>query len=317
LKANRIFLTVLLVLTGITSSAVQAKEYPYIVLDSPSSIELPAGFRTTQNAFSRKFRMPPREGLDNLRISASAQFSPSNFDKLVSAIGQSDIVFVDLRQESHGFVNDQAISRYEAYNQGNAFLVQEFIEPREQSFLKQLRSQKQLKVFELQRKENDEEAFEPSTLSINTVQSVGDFITQKGHRYVRLYLQEDMPPQDSEIDKFVALVKSLPPTTWIHVFSANDLGRTTTLMAMFDMIHNAKDIRFKDILLRQQLLGGFDLSLIPSSTDWRLRYHKLRLAKLKTFYHYIKAEDGFEQQSYTAWKHLQILPYFGHLQHRN
>lgn len=317
MKANRIFLCVLLVLTGILTSAVQAKEYPYIVLDSPSSTELPSGYRTATTAFSRKFRMPPREGLDTLRISASAQFSPDNFDKLIETIGQSDIVFVDLRQESHGFVNEQAVSWYEAYNQGNAFLVQEFIEPQEQSLLKNLRSQKQLKVFELQRQENDEEAFQPSTLSVNSVQSVEDFIKQKGYQYFRLYLQEDMPPQDSEIDKFVALVKNLPPTTWIHVFSANDLGRTTTIMAMFDMIHNAKDIQFKDIILRQQLLGGFDLSLIPSSTDWRLRYHKLRLAKLKSFYHYIKAEDGFERQSFTTWKHLQILPYFGHLQHRN
>lgn len=59
--------------------------------------------------------MPIREGLDELQASGSAQFSLNQFSALTKALqenGAKDIYIVDLRQENHGFFNNDAVSWY-------------------------------------------------------------------------------------------------------------------------------------------------------------------------------------------------------------
>ena len=68
------------------------------------------------------------KGLDKLNISASQQFSEDNLPLLTKAIGTSlPITVVDLRQESHGFINGLAVSWAGLKNNANKRLTKEQI----------------------------------------------------------------------------------------------------------------------------------------------------------------------------------------------
>ncbi len=64
------------------------------------------------------------KGLDNLNISGSGQFTPPNLPLMLENIDTNlPIIDIDLRQESHGFVNDIAISFSNSNNSANSGLT--------------------------------------------------------------------------------------------------------------------------------------------------------------------------------------------------
>ena len=65
-----------------------------IVSDGNSKVGLPDRFRD----------------IPNLNFSGSAQFTSEQVENLKNAINKPNICIIDLRQESHGLVNDYAIS---------------------------------------------------------------------------------------------------------------------------------------------------------------------------------------------------------------
>ena len=94
--------------------------------------ELPHNFRTAASPFqtrkdAAKFGVDPnytpsREGLDALPLSGSAEFSAPAFHALLNNLHArtgGTICIVDLRQESHGFMNGNAVSWYGKHDWGN------------------------------------------------------------------------------------------------------------------------------------------------------------------------------------------------------
>jgi hypothetical protein len=77
---------------------------------------LPRNWRRAQDPFleTRKTpnNLPSRQGLDDLQISGSGEFSKGQFLELLKKISVKNLVVLDLRQESHGFINHFAVSWY-------------------------------------------------------------------------------------------------------------------------------------------------------------------------------------------------------------
>lgn len=115
------------------SAAGRTKYDGYIWrLDAKDRDQLPRRFRTANSAFrsdvdvkktGKGFTMTPsRKGLDRLNISGSAEFSVGEFKKLVSVLkkqAKGPIYIVDLRQETHGIFNGNAVSWFGARDWGN------------------------------------------------------------------------------------------------------------------------------------------------------------------------------------------------------
>lgn len=115
------------------SAAGRTKYDGYIWrLDAKDRDQLPHRFRTANSAFrsdvdvkktGKGFTMTPsRKGLDHLNISGSAEFSVGEFEKLVSVLkkqANGPIYIVDLRQETHGIFNGNAVSWFGARDWGN------------------------------------------------------------------------------------------------------------------------------------------------------------------------------------------------------
>jgi len=76
---------------------------------------------------------------------------------------------------------------------------------------------------------------------------------------LRITVTDHRSPLDDQVDLFVQSVKNLPKETWLHFHCRGGAGRTTTFMSMYDMMHNAKNVSFEDIMKRQTLIGGSDL----------------------------------------------------------
>lgn len=117
----------------------------------------------------------------------------------------------------------------------------------------------------------------------------------------RVYLSDRRPPNVYQIDRFVRLSERIPPGVWLWFHCRAGDGRTTTLMSMWDMMHNAKRVSLKDILVRQHAIGGIDLTSVGSPNRPKHVWDERRLRILHAFYAYARSNtDGFNT-SFSAW----------------
>jgi hypothetical protein len=120
---------------------------------------------------------------------------------------------------------------------------------------------------------------------------------------MRLPVPDHMRPSDKQVDRFVKLVRAVGKDkgTWLHVHCEAGDGRTTTFLAMYDMMHNARAVSFEDIVHRQWLLGGIDLLATNARAPWKREYARKRAEFIKKFYRYCREnKDGFKTM-WSAW----------------
>ncbi|MFO1257966.1 MAG: phosphatase [Gammaproteobacteria bacterium] len=277
---------------------------PFLAWDAENLDELPKNFRTTRD----DFKLPPGtflslEGLKNLQASGSGQFA---FKSLKVALTQMTLPVwvVDLRQESHGFIDGRPFTWYAYENRGNEGKTAEAIEAEQALALKQVKTERTLTIHTITDKDAGrvygatQETIEPQN-----VQSEKELIEGLGLHYIRFYVQDRHAPDDSEVDRFVSWVQSLPSNTWAHFHCRAGSGRTTTFMVMYDILKNAKIVPLQDIIQRQALIGPKDLSKMPKNgPDWRRVAAENRVAFIEQFYEYAKSPNGYPQKSWREWK---------------
>ncbi len=122
IKIFFIFLLTTIILLTTISFPTNALTDVNIIQDSANTNSLPGHFRKTTNiSNSSALTSLNIEGLEKLNISGSGQFTPANLSLLIENINTNlPIVDIDLRQESHGLINDDmAISFANANNSAN------------------------------------------------------------------------------------------------------------------------------------------------------------------------------------------------------
>jgi hypothetical protein len=261
---------------------------PLLILNAANSDSLPRHFRTCQDPFEEgDTKMPSREGLDSLRASGSGQFSEGGLAALLRVLPAEcdEIIDVDLRQEFHGFVNGNAVSWYAPRDWMNIQKTSGEIAVEERELLSSLTEQREVDVKKVIEKNGDGEIsqFASMKMIVCTVASEAALAKEKGIRYERIYATDHVPPEE-EAKAFCSFVSKLPPNSWLHLHCAAGGGRTTTFMCLLDMMKNAKKVSFEDILKRQRLIGGADLTDLGNTADWKYPYAKARLDFLRKFY---------------------------------
>jgi hypothetical protein len=107
------------------------------------------------------------------------------------------------------------------------------------------------------------------------------------------------------VDQFVAFEAALGSDTWLHFHCRAGDGRTTTFMAMHDIIHNAPGDTLSTILARQKSIGGIDLSTPPSPTNqtsFSYPFAVERVEFVKNFYTYVcAAKPGKFTLTWSDW----------------
>lgn len=279
----------------------------YLALDRGNSVQLPPHFRSTYQ-LDRNNNDVNWDGLTDLRISAGGQLSKLNLEKMLNYLHTKQLVIIDLRQESHGFLNGNAISWFAPHNAINANKKDEQIEQDQASLLGSLENQEYVTVNKIIQKTPDDivKNVKPVEFAVHNISSEESVAADYHLNYYRLYVQDFHAPSEKQVDRFIKVVNRISKDKWIFFHCRAGRGRSTTFMVMYDMLHNAKKVSFEDILKRQAKLGGINLQNLPPKHSYKYPFALERLNFIKQFYVYAKDNNDNFHTSWSQWLKTHI-----------
>lgn len=306
---KKILIVLSLILLSISSAMVCGQMmHTLLVLDMCNVPEDPKNFRTTSDPLP-VIKGIKWDGMTHLHMAGSGQFSELALKKILQRLNGFNglnvrrITIIDLRQEPHGFLNGNAISWYGPQNATNAGKTSEQIEDNQTHRLDKLASWDVVTVHQILKKTSD--AVIAKTKSIEfPVRRVASEVELAQHfhvNYQRIYVEDFHAPIASEVDRFIQIANKLSPHEWIYFHCRAGVGRTTTFMAMYDMMRNAKQVSFHDILARQAAIGGKDFNEKLDPGKWKYKFAVERSNFLKKFYEYAHDNNDNFQTSWTEW----------------
>ena len=270
----------------------------------------PRKFRSTSHDFLEKISKPFNgQGLVDLNVSASAQFTSKQLKTIVDEVISDkhiipdQFIIVDLRQETHLFINGYPVSFFSP-NFSNSWgrSTKETAQDENTQREKLLEEPIALVHYVI---EKGKKGALGKTLkeaeTIHQVQTEEMVAKQLGVQYVRFAVSDHMRPSDEIVDEFISFVKALPKQSWIHFHCRGGSGRTSTFMTMYDMIKNGKYLGKDDILARQVAMGGKNLHNTRSEDKFRNSLAIERQKFIDKFYSYVQAKDGLGVQPWSVW----------------
>lgn len=220
---------------------------------------------------------------DELKISGSATFTDAGA-RFIAKVAPVVLV-IDLRQESHGIVNNRPLTWQSDRNWSNAGMGADEVIEREKRYLSELHIGEKL-----------------SGAKIRSVETEESLIRSLGQSYLRLAVTEHLRPSNSQVDRFIEGVRNMPPTSWVHFHGRSGKGRTTMFMVMYDMLRTAWNTSYEDILQRNiELSEDSEVTAIASEGNWRRPYQEDRVSFLIEFYKYAKAHPNGAGAWWSGW----------------
>ncbi|WP_251442761.1 protein tyrosine phosphatase [Veillonella intestinalis] len=272
--------------------------------DSKDGARLPVNFRTTHDHYKLGIEdvSPSRKGLAYTQMSGSGQPTEAQFKQLASTLRtktDGPIYVVDLRQETHVFVNGIPISHYGKRNWGNVGEKQITILDKEKELLATL-PQTTLQLATLNK---EKEAINEQSIMVESVKTEAMVAKEQGLHYLRLATTDHIWPDEMSIDKFIAFYKTLPKNSWLHFHCEAGKGRTTIFMAMYDIMKNP-NVPLEDILSRQQVLGGNNVAYTTDEDTWKAPYYEEKALMIRKFYRYVQQNHHTNfQLTWSEWLH--------------
>lgn len=196
-------------------------------------------------------------GLKDLSMSGSGVPTAEGWKQIVINIIETTknktehIIDVDLRQESHGYLNQNPITLAARNDWVNLGKTREQTLHDEKKWLKSLNKQKNIQDVLTPEQFKAAQFAKGKTIPDENISNEEKIAKAVGMKYFRLTVTDHMAPRDVDVDRFVAFVKTLKPNTWLHFHCRGGDGRTTTFMAMYDMMYNADKVPLNTIIKRQ------------------------------------------------------------------
>lgn len=222
--------------------------------------------------------------LIDLNISGSAQFRPFQLKNLIELFINKDLYIVDLRQESHGFINTLPISFYNKNSLLNkGFPTKQTLES-EQQELNSIKIGSSVNIYH-------KNGVLIKTVTADTIFSEQTLVKKNNINYERFAVRDGGIPTVDITDDFVNFVSNLPENAHLHFHCLEGQGRTTTFMSIYQMMNNKEKIS-PDTILQQQLDAG---GIILTDSAERAKF-------LQSFYEYTLSnmDSGF-YTPYSIW----------------
>jgi hypothetical protein len=269
---------------------------PVLTFDYAPGRPLPINFRLADGGTD-----PNRPDI-GLRLSGSSEFDVPGLDHLAAALPRP-LLIVDLRQESHGFLDATPVVWRADKDQGNYGKTPAEAAADEATRLAALRGQTSARVALLLKKDKDGGVKKSETHTVNyaAVSSEADLTAARGIGYLRLYVTDDMAPDAVQVDRFIAAVRGLPKETWLHMHCHAGHGRTTTFMVMYALLFGPGGKDLDRIAAEQAALGGAELLGKPKK-GWQRELYLAREAFLRDFAAYAAANPGGRPMTYGQWR---------------
>ena len=237
-----------------------------------------------------------------LHISGSPQFSEQSLIKMLPQM-QGEVWIVDLRRESHGFVDGLPVSWYFIQNKSNVGLSLDEILIKEEELLSNLCLKPSLVIEKISQKgEGKIIQSIPVKITPSMIESEQSLTQRLNLNYIRFPISDHHRPDDSEVDRFVEFIKNRPQNTWLHFHCRGGKGRSTTLMVMVDILENARVQSLNEILSHQKMIGAMDVFKISDDPEdaWKKELQKERKAFIQLFYEYVSSQSNIEL-SWSQW----------------
>lgn len=304
MKWKWLFLIGLILLVALLTFGIR-RQLPktVLVLDKEDRAGLPGNFRMTRGELPfRAGNAPNLWGLAALNASGSSQFTEGELHAIRAKIGAGyAATVVDVRQESHGFVNSMAVSWYGKGNQANIGLTKAEVLADEARKLNDLA---RAKTITIHRGRPGKDADQGKPLRVTapfTVRNEKRLAQELGMGYYRVPVTDHHRPTDAAVDDFIQFAKTLPNNAWLHFHCRAGVGRTTTFLIMYDMMRNAKQVDFRDIIDRQMLLGGSDIIRHYDRKNSRNPNTRAIHQFLQQFYCYCQGNPDNYATSWREW----------------
>jgi predicted protein tyrosine phosphatase len=272
-----------------------ATRQPNPVLIFDGGTQLPVQFRDTMSVYATTpFSL---EGLATLNISGSCQYDETQLQNLIKRVDPEKFVVyvVDLRQESHVFINGTPVSWYADHDWANVGRSLAWIEQDETLHLIRMVAMRSITVGTVVKgKDGQVSMKDPVTVDVKDATTEMGLAHQLDIDYIRIPVSDHCRPTGDMVDRFVTFVRGLPEKAWLHFHCHGGDGRTTTFMALYDMIRNARNVSLDDIVARQSVIGEYQLF------GGKTEVEKLRTAFITAFYSYVK-DGGYAAMSWTEW----------------
>lgn len=181
------------------------------------------------------------------RASGSRQLDVSRLADALKCVAPSgsQLYLVDLRQETHLYFNDRAVSWYADKDFANVGQTPAWIVADEAAQLARITALPATQIFCI--KQDDQGNVTPTGYSELLVTSAA---TEEGvaaqmpslfrPNYMRIPVTDHCAPGRDALNQFVNLCVNLNPDDWVHCHCHGGDGRTTTFLALFDMVSWAK-----------------------------------------------------------------------------
>lgn len=266
------FISLFLLFTSLISSKplcfTSKKNESIITIDSTSSVGLPMRLRD----------------IPTLNISGSAQFTKDQLLNLKNYINKDNICIVDLRQESHGMINDLAISFLNPYKDlNNGFTTEQTIKA-ENSLLNKIKIGNTIQLYK-------HTGIFIKDITVDFISNESQLVTEADMQYKRFAVKDNSAPTPDIVDQFVEFIKNKPDDIHLHFHCAAGKGRTTSFMVMYQAMKNNSNLTLEQLLSYQYNIGGVNLH------DNNIQYNFL-----EDFCNYVqKNKDSNYSISYSQW----------------
>lgn len=293
---NQLIFSIMFICSFAPPISSWASAPPLLVYDSnPSNEDEPEHFRMSP---------PPidainRNELEALKIIGSGAFTQKQLEKITA--GKETVCIVDLREETHGFINGEPVCWYQGMNTANEGKKPEEIAKEEAEIFSKIEPGSRIPIARISQKTNGlVENYNWDFILVESAATEEELIKSEGLLYHRFFVTNHKRPSDGQVDAFLDFFSTLPQDAWLYFHCRAGSGRTTTFMVLYDILRNGKSSSLEKILQRQIRLGGKELLTLPSKESHKYDSALERKLFIENFYHYV-ASGAAEQQSWSEW----------------
>jgi hypothetical protein len=198
-------------------------------------------FRTAMGLDTHPY---PASGSHQLDVKVLTKY----LSQVIAKFGTKELFLVDLREETHGFLGDTAVSWYADNDFANVGMSPGLVQRDEEARLAALAGEETVDVFTIGKDKQDnrkQQRVLPLTcdsVSLKMPQTERQAFDQKTMggctvNYVRLPVTGHCWPSEKMLSEFCTAVpvSADPATTWVHFHCHGGDGRTTSFLALYDI----------------------------------------------------------------------------------
>jgi len=239
----------MLIMTNLTLAADDILTTPNWRLDASASENIPYRFGINTNLLVSESSQPSQKALGKIynRITASL---PENLQGI-------PIYLIDLRAESHGYLDGNAVSWHIANNLDNYGLSSTAAETNSAQRLKTAVNT-DITAYAMGNADTGR-GLKAKNWHVQNFSTEQNAATVTGFHYIRIAATDMQAPSDQAINEFLSFCKNLPRNHkyFLHFHCQGGQGRTNSFLALYLMLEHP-EMSYTEIMTAVQNLSGLD-----------------------------------------------------------